>query len=85
MFCHAVCTILMFYRLNLNTTTEESISCPSWRIMATHAWKLVFSYLVSVDYPAFMANDGIIANRSGDMRADIWDYFVSNLQALQLI
>ena len=30
-------------------------------------------------------NDGIIANRSGDMRADIWDYFVSNLQALQLI
>ena len=27
----------------------------------------------------------IIANRSGDVRADIWDYFVSNLQALQLI
>ena len=30
-------------------------------------------------------NHGIIANLSGDVRADIWEYFVSNLQALQLI
>ena len=30
-------------------------------------------------------NHGIIADRSGDVRADIWDYFVLNLQALQLI
>ena len=30
-------------------------------------------------------NHGIIADRSGYVRADIWDYFVLNLQALQLI
>ena len=55
-----------------------------WQLMPENLFSPILS--VQRELASIHGNDGIIiANRSGDARADIWDYFVLNLQALQLI
>ena len=47
--------------------------------------KTCFLLLGQRELASIYGNHGIIANRSGDARADIWGHFAFNLQALQLI